>query len=93
MKQSSGFAFGMRWEEKKKTGSNSVARRDAPSEAVQSHDIPGLEQLDRELLDRHGAPAARAPFSSCNEKRRRMRSEEAGDDGSGQILVETNEII
>lgn len=53
-----------------------------------SHDIPGLEQLDRELLDRHGAPAARAAFSSCNEKsRRRMRSEEAADDGSEQILV------
>lgn len=49
-----------------------------------SHDIPGLEQLDRELLDRHGAAAAaRVPFSSCNDKsRRRMRSEEeAGDDG------------
>lgn len=53
-----------------------------------SHDIPGLEQLDRELLDRHGAPAARAAFSSCNEKsRRRMRSEGAAGDGSGQILV------
>lgn len=62
------------------------------SEAFQSHDIPGLAQLARELLDRHGAAAARAPFSSCNEKSRRMRSEEAGDDGSEQILVETNEI-
>lgn len=47
-------------------------------EAAQSHDIPGLEQLDRELLDRHGAPAARAPFSSCNDKRRTMRSEDEG---------------
>lgn len=53
-----------------------------------SHDIPGLEQLDRELLDRHGGPAARAAFSSCNEKSgRRMRSEEAADDGSEQSLV------
>lgn len=78
MRQSSRSAFWNGVGEKKKA----TAWRDM------SHDIPGLEQLDRELLDRHGAPAARAAFSSCNEKsRRRMRSEEAADDGSEQILV------
>lgn len=51
-------------QQKKPQRSSSVAQHDASSEAFQSHDIPGLEQLDRELLDRHGAPAARAPFSS-----------------------------
>lgn len=39
------------------------------SEVIQWHDIPALEKVDRELLERHEVPEARALFSSCNEKR------------------------